>query len=49
MLAVGLGTKKKPSWVLPEHTYYSDGPDLDRIIKQVYADIDQMAAKGQRE
>ena len=32
MLAIGLGTKDKPSWTLPEHTYYSDGPDVGRII-----------------
>jgi len=49
MLAIGLGTNQKPSWVLPEHTYYSDGPDLERIIHQVYADIDAAGASGQVE
>jgi hypothetical protein len=46
-LAIGLGTKDKPSWTMPEHTYYSDAPDLRRIITQVYADIDAMGATGQ--
>ena len=46
-LAIGLGTAAKPSWVLPEHTYYSDGADLDRIIRQVNKDIEDAAAKGQ--
>lgn len=45
-LAIGLGTKEKPAWVLPEHTYYSDAPDLERIIKQVRADIREMGAQG---
>jgi len=49
MLAIGLGTTAKPSWVLPEHTYYSDGPDLKRIIDQVYTDIDAAGASGRVE
>jgi hypothetical protein len=49
MLAIGLGTRDHPSWVLPEHTYYSDGPDLERIIDQVYEDIDAAGAGGQVE
>src|SRR5262249_44709392 len=40
-LAIGLGTKDKPAWTLPEHTYYSDAADLKRIIDQVNADIQQ--------
>jgi hypothetical protein len=31
-LAIGLGSKEQPSWTMPEHTYYSDAADLDRII-----------------
>ena len=46
MLAIGLGTKEKPSWTLPEHTYYSDASDLDRIINQIEADIDAAGAAG---
>jgi hypothetical protein len=39
MLAIGLGTTQKSSWTLPEHTYYSDAADLDRIIKQIEMDV----------
>jgi len=45
MLAVGLGTKEQPAWVLPEHTYYSDATDVARIIKQINADLDAMKAR----
>jgi hypothetical protein len=43
-LAIGLGTKEKPAWTLPEHTYYSDAADVGRIIKQVNSDIAAMGA-----
>jgi hypothetical protein len=46
MLAIGLGTKDQPSWTLPEHTYYSDAADLDRIIKQIDQDIAAAGAGG---
>ena len=46
-LALGLGTKDKPSWTLPEHTYYADANDLDRIIRQVQRDIADAGADGQ--
>src|SRR2546421_8521354 len=46
-LAVGLGTKEKPAWTLPEHTYYSDAADLGRIIQQMNADIAAIGAKDQ--
>ncbi len=45
-LAIGLGTKAMPAWTLPEHSYYSDGPDLDRIITQIETDIRNMNAAG---
>jgi hypothetical protein len=48
-LANGLGTKEKPSWTLPEHSYYSDGPDLALIIKQIRSDIQAMDAAGRIE
>jgi hypothetical protein len=38
-LAIGLGTKKKPSWTMPEHTYYSDAADLNRIVTQIEKDL----------
>jgi hypothetical protein len=44
MLAIGLGTTEQPSWTLPEHTYYSDASDLDRIIRQIDRDIDAAGA-----
>ena len=46
-LAIGLGTRDKPAWTLPEHTYYSDAADLKRIIEQVNTDIEQAGAAGQ--
>jgi hypothetical protein len=46
MLAIGLGTKEMPSWTMPEHTYYSDAADLDRIIKQIERDIADAGAGG---
>jgi hypothetical protein len=46
MLAIGLGTKEKPSWTLPEHTYYSDAGDLDRLIKQIERDVADAGAGG---
>jgi len=46
MLAIGLGTKEKPAWTLPEHTYYSDAADVDRIIKQIDRDISEAGAAG---
>jgi hypothetical protein len=46
MLAIGLGTKEKPSWTLPEHTYYSDGPDVTRIVAQIEQDITSAGAAG---
>ncbi len=45
-MAMGLGTHAKPSWTLPEHTYYSDAADLERIIKQMHKDISDMGAEG---
>lgn len=45
-MAMGLGTRQKPSWTLPEHTYYSDAADLDRIINQMHKDISDMGADG---
>ena len=38
-LAIGLGTKEKPSWTMPEHTYYSDASDLNRILSQMERDL----------
>lgn len=38
-LALGLASKDMPSWTMPEHTYYSDAADLNRIIHQVNTDI----------
>jgi hypothetical protein len=38
-LAIGLGTKEKPSWVMPEHSYYSDAADLKRIIETIKREI----------
>jgi hypothetical protein len=46
MLAIGLGMKEKPSWTLPEHTYYSDGADLARITAQIEHDIADAGAAG---
>jgi len=46
MLALGLGTKDKPSWTLPEHTYYSDGPDVSRIVGQIEQDLATAGAAG---
>jgi hypothetical protein len=46
MLAIGLGTTAKPSWTLPEHTYYSDGPDMTRIVAQIEQDIATAGAAG---
>jgi hypothetical protein len=46
MLAIGLGTKQQPAWTLPEHTYYSDAADLERIISQIEHDIDAAGAGG---
>lgn len=45
MLAIGLGTPEQPAWTLPEHTYYSDAPDLARIIAQINADLDALHAR----
>jgi hypothetical protein len=45
-LALGLGTREKPAWTLPEHTYYSDAQDLARIIQQIQRDIADMNAAG---
>jgi hypothetical protein len=45
MLAIGLGTSQQPAWVLPEHTYYSDGPDVARIINQINADLNALHAR----
>ena len=28
-----------PSWTMPEHTYYSDGDDLNHIISQIKSDL----------
>jgi hypothetical protein len=39
MLAIGLGTSDKPSWTLPEHTYYSDAADVGRIVGQIESDL----------
>jgi hypothetical protein len=39
MLAIGLGTPRKPAWTMPEHTYYSDGDDLRRIIGVIEREI----------
>jgi len=44
-LAIGLGTKERPAWTLPEHTYYSDAEDLHRIIGQVHKDLREMRAE----
>ena len=46
MLAIGLGTKEKPAWTLPEHTYYSDGPDVARIVAQIERDVAAANAAG---
>lgn len=46
MLAIGLGTREKPSWTMPEHTYYSDAADLRRIIGQIDRDIADAGAAG---
>src|SRR5262249_34836333 len=46
ILAIGLGTREKPSWTMPEHTYYSDAADLDRIIRQIERDIADAGAGG---
>jgi hypothetical protein len=48
-LAMALGTKEKPAWVLPEHTYYSDGKDLERIVGRVEKDIEEAGASGRLE
>ena len=45
MLAIGLGTVEQPAWVLPEHTYYSDGADVARIIKQINADLADLKSR----
>jgi hypothetical protein len=45
-LPKGLGTKEKPAWVLPEHTYYSDATDLERIIHEIDKNIAEMNATG---
>jgi hypothetical protein len=46
-LAIGLSSKQLPSWTMPEHTYYSDASDLDRIIHQVEQDIAACGFAGQ--
>jgi hypothetical protein len=45
MLAIELGTTAQPAWVLPEHTYYSDAPDLSRIIRRTNADLEALNAR----
>ncbi|MEO6435169.1 MAG: hypothetical protein ABIP55_05350 [Tepidisphaeraceae bacterium] len=45
MLAIGLGTKEMPAWTLPEHTYYSDAADLERLIGQIERDIVQLGGE----
>jgi hypothetical protein len=39
-ITVGLGTEKKPSWAMPETTYYSDPSHLAADIKKIQDAID---------
>ncbi|HZZ42980.1 MAG TPA: hypothetical protein VFE58_08580 [Tepidisphaeraceae bacterium] len=45
-LVIGLGEDQLPAWTMPEHSYYSDGSDLKRIVKQVEAEINAAGASG---
>jgi hypothetical protein len=45
-LAIGLGTRKQPSWTMTEQTYYSNAGDLSRIMHQIMSDIAAAGASG---